>query len=165
MESLKALGVEFEKARVPHEELWADRESPHFVRRLSSALIGVVISVAILGCDAPNDSYGEAGSHVRPVAWHVAEHPGEHTVKLTMSVSHCVYTMVKPRVKRIEKVERARSTLIKVFVEFRRLPDVPEAAGCADVELSLFKTIRLQRPIGSQILYDGATSPPTIRWP
>lgn len=133
--------------------------------RLRCTLMGIAVSAGLLGCGSSDIHQKVGADFVRPVRWHLASRPKNRTVELAMAVPFCVYTMAVPRVQRVEKVERRGETLIKVFVHFKDLPNLPEGIGCADTERGLFKTVRLRRAVKGQLLSDSAVSPPAIRWP
>lgn len=146
---------------------------------------GLVLAIFVLGVTASASyawEYAQGPPRVESVPWSglIGPDPEGAVRTLTFSVSsgYCVGEP-KPRIDRIKIVERPKtakrpfkSSIITAFVRFPVPTEVvgsvnpgePQPA-CAGLGIGFLRRVKLKRPVGDLILFDGSFSPPRRVWP
>jgi hypothetical protein len=136
------------------------RKSAVWRLKVPGGLLGVAfLLVIVVGCGvtSADETPGPGGYTVRDVSWKVASRVGERTLILTVNVPDCAY-QPKPKINSVHKIEHRHVAILTVSVEFP-----PKRGGCAGVELGLYRRVKLHAKLEQSRVYDGSTSPPTLR--
>lgn len=99
----------------------------------------------------------KARGSLRAVKWDVVRR-AESSIQLGAFVSYCE-SGPEPRIERIERRRRPGSVVLTMFVHF------PPRRGdsCAGFDLGVSHWVRLGRRWTKLEIYDGSTSPPSLR--
>lgn len=110
------------------------------------------------GTDASRDKLA-----IHALPWKVTSVKWPRTVTVFVEVSSCGGGS-EARILPVRPLYAGRRIYILTEVGFPKVRR-PKGVACAGVELSAYKTIRLEHDLHGAKLYDLSTNPPTLRWP
>jgi hypothetical protein len=100
-----------------------------------------------------------AGATVRSVEWSLSSIEGQRTISLLAKIDHCVGNP-KPQIQGVKVAWRRHTATIRLLVRF---PATGEDETCGGIRLRMSKRFKLERSVVGLSLYDGSTSPPSLR--
>jgi hypothetical protein len=99
---------------------------------------------------------------LEPIRWGIMA-VTDRSVEVGALVPYCEYTKPKPRVKRVERKRQRGGFVLTMFVWFPPKRVGPNAGGCLGAEVGVSRWVKLGRKVEQVRLYDGSTSPPSLR--
>lgn len=133
--------------------------------RVHGATIGLIFAVAVLLAACGGNSETTASSSISrssgvPAPWKVGAIVDATTVRIVSHVGYCAGDR-RPRFGYVRVEKRGH----RVYISPRVLNAPPRKGSCRGVGYFEKRTIDLGESLSRLQLFDGTTSPPTLRWP
>ena len=103
-----------------------------------------------------------ARGSLRPVQWGPWRHRGAR-IQIGALVSYCGSPRPKPRVERVKRSHRRHRVILTMFVRFFPREIGANGGGCSFTKIGVSRWLTLSKHDLRVPLYDGSTSPPSLR--
>lgn len=126
----------------------------------STVLIAVVAVVASTGCGV----FATGSDEEQAIEWSIWAVTGKREVRIVGQEGYCE-GRPKPRITDV--ITQYEGERVYMTAMLREPPESSAEKDelCLGVELAIYKTVKLDRPVKDSVLYDASLDPPEQRWP